>query len=152
MHVHTVAGPIGPEDLGATLMHEHVTSVAPGGFYSGGQGSDIEELAERALSCLPAYGCRALVDLTGRQRAQDDDALGVLRRLASRVQLHLVVGFSFYKDPWLEAAGEDDIDRLTGLYVRQAVEGRGGIRVGLYGEVGTSLDRISAREELHPSR
>jgi phosphotriesterase-related protein len=130
-------------------MHEHVGSVAPRGFYSGGGDSDLEDLAERALGCLPRIGFGAVVDLTGRQRVLDDREVGVIGRLASRLPLHLIAGFSFYKDPWLESVGEDHIDRLTEMYIRQSSWGSGGVRAGVYGEVGTSLDRITHREELH---
>ncbi|MGH8873667.1 MAG: phosphotriesterase family protein [Acidimicrobiia bacterium] len=145
MRIETVTGPIGPEHLGATLMHEHVGSVAPRGFYSGGGDSDVEALAEQALSCLPGYGFGTVVDLTGRQRLGDGYQADGLRWLASRLPLHLVVGFSFYKDPWLESVGEDHIDRLTQSYIRRSLEGRAGV----YGEVGTSLDCMTPREELH---
>lgn len=148
MHVETVRGPIGPELLGATLMHEHVGSVAPRGFYSGGEDDDGVDLAERALGCLPRQGFGALVDLTGRQRVLDDREADLLRRLASRLELHLVVGFGFYKDPWLASVAED-VDELTGLYIRRSQGEGGGVKAGVFGEVGTSLDRITHREELH---
>lgn len=143
MHIQTVSGPIEPERLGGTLMHEHVDSVALPGFYSGGE-RDGDDLAERALACLPDLGIGTLVDLTGRQRVVDGHDLTNLRRLASRLSVHVVVGFSYYKDPWLDAAGEGDLDRLTAIYVDQADGG-----AGIYGEVGTSLDEITPGEELH---
>lgn len=149
MHVETVRGPIGPEHLGATLMHEHVGSVSPRGFYSGGEDDDAMDLAERALACLPRHGFGALVDLTGRQRVLAEREVDGLRRLASRLPLHLVVGFGFYKDPWLGSVAEDDLDGLTELYIRQSQAEGGGVRAGVFGEVGTSLDRITHREELH---
>ncbi len=147
MHIETATGPVGPEYLGETLMHEHAASVAPPGFYSGGGRRDPEELAERALRCLPGLGVGTVVDLTGRQRAVDPSELGYLRNLAARLPLKLVLGFSFYKDPWLVAAGASNLDLLTEAYIRQA--GWDGVRAGIYGEVGSSLDHISPGEELH---
>lgn len=145
MRIETVSGPVDPEHLGATLMHEHVEWLAPSGLYSAGGDGDREQLALRALACLPGYGFGTVVDLTGRGRVEEGRQAGRLRRLAARLPLHLVTGFSFYKDPWLEAAGEEDLDRLTEVYVQAARHGG----VGLYGEVGTSLNRITRREELH---
>jgi phosphotriesterase-related protein len=148
MRIETVAGPIHPDELGATLMHEHPDSVAPGGFYSGGKTTDIEELAERALSCLPSYGVRSIVDLSGRAKSGHDDNL--VGRLAARLPLNLIAGFSFYKDPWLDGI-EDNLDRLVDLYIRPAVDGIWGtsIKAGIFGEVGTSLNEITPREETH---
>jgi phosphotriesterase-related protein len=148
MRIETAAGPIDPDELGATLMHEHPGSVAPAGFYSGGNTADIEELAERALACLTTYGIRSVVDLTGRARTGHDDNL--TGRLASRLPVNLIAGFSFYKDPWLEGI-EDDLDRLVDLYISPAIDGIRGTKVkaGIFGEVGTSLNRITPREETH---
>lgn len=148
MRIETAAGPIDPDELGVTLMHEHPDSVAPSGFYSGGRSTDVEDLAERALACLSEYGVRSLVHLTGRARDSNDDNLA--GRLAARLPFHLIAGFSFYKDPWLETV-EDDLDRLVDLYVSQAINGIRGseIKAGIFGEVGTSLNQITPREELH---
>lgn len=148
MRIETANGPIHPEELGATLMHEHPDSVAPGGFYSGGKDPDIEDLAERALACLPTYGIQSLVDLTGRAKSgHDDDLLG---RMAARLPINLIAGFSFYKDPWLDGI-EDHLDRLVDLYISPAIDGIPGtkIKAGIFGEVGTSLNQITPREETH---
>lgn len=148
MRIETAAGPIHPDELGATFMHEHPESVAPSGFYSGGKNTDIEDLAERALACLTEYGVRSLVDLTGRARTTNDDNL--VGRLAARLPFNLIAGFSFYKDPWLDGI-DDHLDRLVDLYVSQALDGIRGseIKAGIFGEVGTSLNQITPREELH---
>ena len=124
-------------------MHEHLGSLSPRGFYSGGDETDPEHLAERALACLPQFGVSTLVDLTGRQRVLDHHDLAGVRRLAGRIHTRLVVGFSYYKDPWLEQA-PTRLDPLTALYVEAAGDG-----AGVYGEVGTSLDTITPGEELH---
>ena len=148
MRIQTAAGPVDPDDLGPTLMHEHPDSAAPSGFYSGGKGADVEEGAQRALACLRESGIRSIVHLTGRRR--DDVDHSILGRLAARLPFHLIAGFSFYKDPWLEGLG-GDLDSLVDLYVTQATRGIGGseVKAGIYGEVGTSLDRITPLEELH---
>ena len=148
MRIETVAGPIHPDQLGATLMHEHPDSMAPDGFYSGGKTAAIEDLAEMALTCLPSYGIRSMVDLTGRAKSSEGDDL--LGRLAARLPLNLIAGFSFYKDPWLDGI-DARLDRLVDLYVSPAVDGIRGtsFKAGIYGEVGTSLNLITAREEIH---
>lgn len=146
MHIQTVSGPTEPELLGATLMHEHVDSVVLPGFHSGG-GAEADDLVADALACLPDAGVGALVDLTGRRRVSTGHDLGSVSRLADGLPLHLVVGFSYYKGPWLEAATATDIDSLTAVYVEKAREGP--VPAGVYGEVGTSLEEITSGEELH---
>lgn len=143
MPIETVTGPVEPEELGATLMHEHVGLLDPPGLY--GCGESTLDLSERALSCLPDHGISTVVDLTGRSQATTGVDLDRLRSLSARVSLNIVAGFSYYKEPWLAAAGTEDLDELTAVYVGVAEAGG----IGIYGEVGTSLDEITPLEELH---
>lgn len=146
LHIQTVSGSIQPEELGQTLMHEHVDSQVPGAFYSGGDSDAVEALIADTLRVLPKHGVGALVDLTGRGRlpADHDPLLPV--RVAAEVGLHVIAGFALYKDPWLAEAMEPARD-LKESYVRQARVGSEGVRAGVFGEVGTSLDDITANEE-----
>lgn len=143
MPIETVAGPVEPDQLGATLMHEHVGFLEPSGLY--GCGEETLDLSERALSCLPRHGIRTVVDLTGRGRVTAGVDFDRLRALSMGTSLNIVAGFSYYKEPWLGAAGTEDLDELTAIYVGAAKAGG----IGVYGEVGTSLDQITPREELH---
>lgn len=149
MRIETVIGPIEADELGPTLMHEHLSALAPLGFYSGGAQSDLEDLAPGALEGLSRFGVRTLVDLTGGSRATNGpEEFTRLCRLASVLPFHVVVGYSLYKDPWLELSTDNDLDRLTHRYLRAAAEPIGGARVGIFGEVGTSLDEVTPREEM----
>ncbi|MDP8958882.1 MAG: aryldialkylphosphatase, partial [Actinomycetota bacterium] len=71
-----------------------------------------------------------------------------LRPIAERTGLQIVVGFSLYKERFPDEVLASDVDELVELFVRQA-QGVGdwGIRPGLYGEVGTSMNRITPAEE-----
>lgn len=148
MHIQTVSGPVAPEQLGAVLMHEHVDSIALPGFYSGGD-AGVADLAASALERLPHLGVGTVVDLTGRNRVVGHHDMSQVRKVTPRLTIHLVAGFSYYKDPWLEGAGTDDLDRLTYLYTGAAREGVDGVPTGIFGEIGTSLEEITPREELH---
>lgn len=147
MHIQTVSGPVEPERLGSVLMHEHVEALVLGGLYSGGIGDDY--LAERALAGLDGTGFGTVVDLTGRTRVESGNDLSFLTGLSAALPLNFVFGASFYKDPWLEIAGTSDIDELTNIYIDVAVSGIDGVRAGVYGEIGSSLDEITRGEELH---
>lgn len=143
MPIKTVTGPVEPDELGATLMHEHVGFLEPPGLY--GCGEEAPDLSERALSCLPDHGIRTVVDLTGRGRVSTGADLARLRALSAKLGLNIVAGFSYYKEPWLAAAGTEDLDELTAIYVGAAEAGG----IGIYGEVGTSLEEITPLEGLH---
>lgn len=147
MHIQTVSGPVEPERLGSVLMHEHVEALVLGGLYSGGVGDHY--LAERALAGLNGTGFGTVVDLTGRTRVESGNDLGLLVAVNEALTLNFVFGASFYKEPWLDMAGTSDIDELTSIYIDLAESGIDGIRAGVYGEVGTSLDEITPGEELH---
>ncbi|HKZ19371.1 MAG TPA: aryldialkylphosphatase [Acidimicrobiia bacterium] len=149
MRIETIAGPIAAEELGPTLMHEHLLALAPPGFYSGGDPNDLEELVPRALASLSHLGIKTVVDLSGAGRASNGaDDFRRLQRLGSKLPFHIVAGFSFYKDPWLAMSTEDDLDQMTSRYLDAATASVNGVRVGIFGEVGTSLDRITPREEV----
>ena len=149
MRIETIAGPIEAEELGPTLMHEHLLALAPAGFYSGGDPNDLEDLAPRALAGLSRLGAKTLVDLSGASRVSNGtDDFARLHRLGPKLPFHIVAGFSFYKDPWLEMSTENDVDQMTRRYLDAGTAPVNGVRVGIFGEVGTSLDRITAREEI----
>lgn len=147
MHVQTVSGPVEPQGLGGVLMHEHVGALALEGFYGAERGDQM--LVEGALRRLAEMGIGTIVDLTGRTRVEKGYDFEAVASLSQRLGLHIVIGHSYYKDPWLEHAGVSELDELTEVYINGAVGGAGGVEAGIFGEVGTSLDQITPREELH---
>ena len=57
--VRTVLGPVAPEQLGRVLHHEHLLSLTPGPWLSGGAAGDtVEDQISRAVDALS--GLRAL--------------------------------------------------------------------------------------------
>lgn len=143
MPVLTVTGPVDAATMGTTLMHEHVTSLVPGRFFTGGRWDDAVEVAERALGGLGEHGVGAVVDLTGRSGVGAGPHVRALREIAARTGLAVVAGVGLYKEPypgWVAAAGIDDVaDRLVAM----ATEANAGI----FGEIGTSLDVVTPAEE-----
>jgi phosphotriesterase-related protein len=150
-HAQTVRGPIDPARIGGTLMHEHLRALQPGKWASGGTCDGTVEAAERALVRLPEFGIRTIVDLTTVEgRAGSGRDVMSLRDISERSGFHIVAASAFYKDPYYPAWVLDaDIDALADFHVREAREGIDGtdIKAGLYGEVGSSLHRITANEE-----
>jgi predicted metal-dependent phosphotriesterase family hydrolase len=110
--VQTVLGPVAPEQLGATDMHEHLfldTPALPGEAFS-----ELEPMVAEAAA-VRAAGARAVADLTpigcGRDPRQ-------LRQLAERTGLHVVASTGFHRDAhypaghWVHAEPEDVLAEL----------------------------------------
>jgi predicted metal-dependent phosphotriesterase family hydrolase len=149
VHVVTTSGPVAPDQLGATLMHEHLTALIPDGLFSGGRRDDTVEVAARALACLGDHDIRTVVDLTGRWRTGRPADVTRLAAIAEHTGLRIVAGFGLYKEPFPPWVHDASVDQLTDVLVRQATEGMGDgiVPAGIYGEVGTSLDHISSVED-----
>ncbi|MFC1895218.1 hypothetical protein ACFL0Q_00940 [Thermodesulfobacteriota bacterium] len=68
VRVNTVTGPISPEDLGITLMHEHIVFGYPGWYGDATMAPFDMEAAVTAgvtvLEELKSYGLRTFVDAT----------------------------------------------------------------------------------------
>lgn len=171
-HVQTVLGPVPIEALGRIMPHEHLLSLSPGPWRSGGRPQDrlpateltvdgsTESYADdrvrdavEALSGLPQLGIGTVVDLSpygvvGRDPMGANVAL--LRRVSSESGLHIVAGTAVY----LEAYGprwavEADVQEMTDRFFADATEGIGPseVRAGVFGEQATSLNVITTHEE-----
>ncbi|KIR61461.1 MULTISPECIES: phosphotriesterase family protein [Micromonospora] len=165
MPIHTVLGPIAPEQLGPTSMHEHLLSdlriwskppreLPPVGVPMGPQlasylrwnALSLEEnlilhdpdVAAEELAHVRAAGGSAVVELTLEGMGR---RVGDLPEIARRAGVHVCVGSGFYVEETMpahvRAAG---VDELTELLVAQLTDGIGdtGIRPALLGEIGTS--------------
>ena len=95
MRIQTVLGPIDPESLGATMMHEHTffdIEVTPGSYDAI---VDDEAMLVDELQAYSRAGGSALVDLgvpaIGRNPAG-------MARLASATGVHIVMGAGWYRE------------------------------------------------------
>lgn len=171
MPIHTVLGPIAPDELGPTSMHEHLIvdaavwheppdEPAPGDAVTLATRGylqwhplairdnlviDEDDAVVAELRRVRARGGSGIVDLTvvglGRQVAR-------LPAISRASGLHVMVGCGYYvhesHPAWLEAI---DVDALTARLLdelRDGLDGTG-IRPALIGEVGTS-ETITDRE------
>jgi phosphotriesterase-related protein len=177
MPIHTVLGPIEPDALGPTSMHEHCLIDARAwlrpareeppaetkvtletlGFVRWNLVSlednlimDDPEVAIRELSDVRALGGSGIVDLTTIGLGRRVDALP---EIATRTGLHLMVGCGFYVDhslpDWVRKASVDELTELLSRELREGLDGTG-IRPALIGELGTG-DPITdlERKVLH---
>lgn len=145
--VWTVRGPLAPEALGRTLMHEHVLVD----FYrvSGllNQLLNDEALAIEELTPLREAGGAALVECTTIDLGRDVEAL---RRVSEQSGVQIIASTGWYRQLFYPP----EIDRLStealaDRMVAELTEGIGasGIRAGIIGEIGVNLDYATAQEE-----
>jgi len=163
-HVQTVTGEVDASQLGRVLCHEHLLSLLPGPWLSGGRlpwrdgpapSFDEEQVAAAvaAVSGLAGLGFQTVVDLSpygdvGRDARGNNVAL--LREIAQRSGVTIVTGTATYRQEFsphwtIEASVEELVDR----FVEDATTGIGDtdVRAGILGEQPTSLDHITGHEE-----
>lgn len=171
-HVQTVLGPVEPTALTAVMHHEHLLSLTPGPWLSGGRVTadhgaastqfdpsdetflkDQVERAVGAVADLQQLGINTVVDLSpygvvGRDGEGRNVVL--LQEIARRTGLHIVSGTSVYLEPlspaWTVTAS---LDEMTERFIADASTGIAGtgVRAGILGEQATGLDEITPHEE-----
>jgi phosphotriesterase-related protein len=122
--VDTVRGPVSVNDLGPTLMHEHIFTRSPGVHENWPGLFDREEilgLAERKLTELNSRGIRTIVDLTTVDLGRD---IGLIVDAAGRSSLNVIVATGAWRMPPLYFSLHG-VDRVVELFVRDITEGIG---------------------------
>jgi predicted metal-dependent phosphotriesterase family hydrolase len=168
--VQTVLGPVPADSLGRVLHHEHLLSLTPGPWLSGGRpaagpgarpGTDPdpvldEEQIDRAVTALcrlPALGFGTVVDLSPYGVVGRDDRganVGLLQEISRRAGIHVVTGTAVYLEAFSPAwTVRASVEEMTERFVTDATEGIGGtgVRAGVLGEQATGLGVISPHEE-----
>lgn len=148
--IQTVLGPIAPEALGPTMMHEHLLgywAAFTGGRPAWDDASVVDTLVGR-LAELAALGGGGLVEMTPIGEGREPRLYAAVAR-RSPIPIVLVTGF--YSDgftPHPPVVRERDVDGLADLMVGELVEGieDTGIRAGLI-KVGTRRYEVSPSEE-----
>jgi predicted metal-dependent phosphotriesterase family hydrolase len=152
-HVMTVLGPVDPATLGRVMPHEHLLSLTPGPWLTGGTHDDSVDRAVDALAGLRGLGFGTVVDLSPYNvvgRDENGDNASLLAEISRRSGLHIVSGTALYLESyspgWAKTA---DLGTLTARLIHDAETGIGdsGIRAGVFGEQATSLGEITPHEE-----
>ncbi|MDP6785845.1 MAG: hypothetical protein QGI13_01835 [Rhodospirillales bacterium] len=163
--IQTVCGLIEPEDLGPTLMHEHIlwdvtrpevqAEAEAAGTHPvtitldnvweinrrstrdyGNQSNDDHAVALAELIRLREAGGAAIVDLSNFGLKPDPEGL---RSLSQSSGVTIVQGAGYYVDEYIPDEMKDkSVDRLTGEIVDQVTQGCWGteVRAGIIGEIG----------------
>jgi phosphotriesterase-related protein len=170
--VQTVLGPVDPGKLGKILHHEHLTSLVPGPWLSGGRPetlADPQDLvvkpndaiyvkdqvaqAVHALGGLSALGFNAVVDLSPYSvvgRTAFGENLPILQEISQQSGVHIVAGSSVYLEPYSPAwTAEASLEEMTERFTLDITTGIGSttIKAGILGEQATGLNEITAHEE-----
>ncbi len=151
--VQTVLGPVPADALGRVMVHEHLLSLVPGPWLSGGSSDDRVDLAVRALSSLAAAGVGTVVDISPYGvvgRDDDGSNAALLRQIARKSGLHIVSGTAVYLEAYSPRWALDaTLPELTARFIADATTGIGesGVVAGVFGEQATSLGEITPHEE-----
>lgn len=137
--VQTVLGPVAPQGLGATLMHEHAPAVDWSELYAT-PAAPLDSLRERMLtetaemlnafhrSLSPDNGPGAIVECTPIRVGRYPQ---LLVDLARRTKVHVVASTGFWcealapQHPWAVGLGiePDGVRKMADLFVREITEG-----------------------------
>lgn len=154
--VQTVLGPVPSNEFHGVLHHEHLLSLTPGRWLSGGSGDFDDqqvEMAAGALAGLADAGVDTVVDLSPygvAGRDSDGTNLVLLQEVARRSGLHVVAGTAVYLEAMSpEWTREADLDAITDRFLRDTTTGIGTstVTAGILGEQATGLNEITGHEE-----
>ena len=155
--INTVLGPIAPEELGVTLMHEHIIYGAAGWYADNTVAPfDREAVIKSSLSVmktLKRYGLQTFVDATANDTGRDAD---LLKEISAKSGVNVVCATGLYTEaegasPYfrLRTQAGDATSEICELFMKEITEGIGTMKVkaGVI-KVATGHGRISAYEEM----
>jgi predicted metal-dependent phosphotriesterase family hydrolase len=168
--VHTVLGPVAPDKLGVTLMHEHAPLVDWSELYEA-PAAPVAPVREKMLaetarlldrfhaSLSPDDGPGAIVETTPIRVGRDPQ---LLVDLARRTKVHIIACTGFWcealapQHPWAArlSVNPDGVNQMAGLFVREITKGMEDPR-GTWGErftdVRAGIIKIGTSTHMRPS-
>ena len=123
--VNGVMGPIETEDLGFTLMHEHILIANWSMRQAFDDWIDLDEVISFATSeakSAAERGVRTIVDLTPINIGRD---IHVIREVAARsgIQIIAATGLYYHEDPWLVGWEPDQIVDWLARDIADGIQG-----------------------------
>jgi phosphotriesterase-related protein len=150
MQIQTVTGAIGPDQLGRTLMHEHLFIAFPGAEFDPAASFDrsgfVHEAVRRLRQLREEHGVRSFVDPCPIELGRD---AALMREIAEKSEMQVICTTGFY----FEMMGlpvywrARTVDEIAELYIREITHGIGttGVRAGAI-KVATGAPGITALE------
>ncbi len=145
--VMTVTGPVSPEDLGFTLMHEHVFLSILADYLDTDRVLDDPDSARTELQLFKDAGGGTVVDQTNRGLEQNPAGV---REMARNTGLNIVLGCGWYREPFYEPRlHRETTDQVADEMIRDITDGIDGtgVRAGIIGELGAHETWVSPVEE-----
>ncbi len=147
--VQTVVGPILPEQLGVTHMHEHLIADCSFSGNDARKKFDDVDVAIQEMKYFKQAGGDTIVELTCRGLGQEPLAL---RRIAQESGVNVIAATGFYREVvYPEYVKRETIGQLTQRMIDDAQQGLEGtdVRPGIIAELATEVDteKVSPLEE-----
>lgn len=156
-NINSVLGPVPVEQLGKTLMHEHLMIGWPGWESDAGappwqRKEVVKQCTERMLE-LKALGLQTFLDPCPSDLGRDVE---IMAEVSQATGVHIVCATGLYKEdqgatPYFKfrAQFSDAVAEMTEGFVKELTEGVGstGIKPGIL-KVATGAHRISPYEEM----
>ncbi len=154
--INTVCGPVSSDEMGITLMHEHLQFGYAGWYAHTNKPQDKEKnlaIALKAMDDLKACGVKTYIDATPADSGRDPE---FCREVSEKSGVNIVCstglyteaqgGWSYFKFQSLLA---DGVEILTDLFTKEIEEGIGntGIKAGVI-KVATGLNAITDHEKM----
>jgi phosphotriesterase-related protein len=151
MQVQTVTGQIALEDLGRTLMHEHLFIAFPGAEFDPSakfdRGAFVAEAVRRLQQLRVEHGVRSFVDPCPIELGRD---AAMMREIAEKSEMNVICTTGFYfEDMGLPVYWRArTVDEIAELYIREITDGIGttGVRAGAI-KVATGAPAITPLEQ-----
>ncbi len=156
--INTVLGLISPEDLGLTLVHEHLVASQPGWECDPlSRPYDRGKMVQRCLQALAPvkpFGLKAIIDATPVDLYRDVE---ILKEVSEQSQIHIVCSTGRYTEDrgkWAYLKGRRSsgignmVSELYDGFMQEITQGIGqsGVKPGVI-KVATGLNCITAIEE-----
>jgi predicted metal-dependent phosphotriesterase family hydrolase len=143
----TVLGPIPADQMGTTLMHEHLFIDLCRVTRDPDHWLNDFGLTVKELGLLLTAGGATVVDVTNRDLGRDPISL---KKVATETGLNIVMGCGWYREPYYRPEiYEKATERVAEDIVREIEEGVNdtGVRPGIIGEIGCDQNYVSPAEE-----
>ncbi|MNO39199.1 hypothetical protein D3C76_293210 [compost metagenome] len=147
MKLHTVNGLIDVMEISSTMIHEHLVfdlTHVRNDADSKLQSSDVIE----EIVGLKALGCDLMVEVSNIGMGRDP--LGMLE-ISERTGMSIIASTGFYKECFYPSyVFESSSESLSEIFIHDIEVGMDGtsIKAGLIAEIGSSLNEITATEEV----
>ncbi len=141
MHIHTVTGEIAPEDLGRTLMHEHLL-IGYAGWESdtinaGGSDEERFSICVDRIEEMKELGFTSMLDPCPNDLGRDVEFIA---KVAQKTGFQIICATGLYKEaeggvPYWNFRSNfgPTVDAMAELFIRELTEGVGstGVRAGI---------------------